>query len=60
MTMLEGSTPDDHTLVTMVVEAIKRKVPDGVGGNGKGGGWILVDFPRTLGQAVLLERELSG
>lgn len=53
--MLAGAPPEDQLLVALVVDAIKR-VPE----DKAHGGWVLVDFPRNRGQAVVLEKELSG
>ncbi|KAI9096087.1 hypothetical protein DFS34DRAFT_623887 [Phlyctochytrium arcticum] len=56
--MLEGGSPDDNLLVSLVVDAIQRSVPEQPGA--PYGGFILTDFPRTRAQAQLLEKELSG
>lgn len=50
---MEGHSPDDSLLVDLVVYALNQQSEGG-------GGWILLDFPKTRDQAVLLERELSG
>lgn len=51
--LVEGRSPDDALLVELVVKAIQKLslTPSG---------WILVDFPKTKEQAVLLERQLTG
>ncbi|TPX63415.1 adenylate kinase [Spizellomyces sp. 'palustris'] len=56
--MLEGGSPDDVLLVSLVIEAIRRNTHDNK--PYPYGGFILTDFPRTRTQAQLLERELSG
>lgn len=53
LTMMEGLSPDDSLLVSLVVEAMSQE-PE------KPGGYVLVDFPKTRQQAQLLEREISG
>lgn len=62
LSLYEGNTADDATLVSLVVDAIRRVSIAGPekDNTDKSGGWILVDFPRTKAQAQLLERELSG
>jgi hypothetical protein len=50
---MEGQSPEDSLLVDLVVCALSQ-LSEG------GGGWILLDFPKTREQAVLLERELTG
>ncbi|KAI8909472.1 hypothetical protein DFJ77DRAFT_472693 [Powellomyces hirtus] len=57
--MLEGGSPDDALLVSLVVEAIQKLLPPD-DASGESGGFILADFPRTRAQAQLLEKELSG
>jgi adenylate kinase family enzyme len=51
--MLEGKSPDDTILISLVTQAIKNVDP-------ALSGWVLVDFPRNRKQALLLEKELTG
>ncbi|RKO93481.1 hypothetical protein BDK51DRAFT_25580, partial [Blyttiomyces helicus] len=60
LAMMEGSSPDDHLLVTLVVEAMRKATVPTDQQQFGAGGWILVDFPRTRAQAQILEKELSG
>lgn len=53
-----GSVPD-AALVGLVLERVKELEERGPGSSGTKG-WILVDFPRTLAQAQLLEQGLTG
>lgn len=48
---LAGGVVSDNELVRVVVERIKMCT---------GCGWVLVDFPKTLKQCELLEKELNG
>ena len=48
---LQGGVIKDEDLVRVIAERIRAC---------RGNGWILVDFPRTLRQCELLEKELSG
>ncbi|KXS16769.1 hypothetical protein M427DRAFT_30893 [Gonapodya prolifera JEL478] len=58
MALLEGRSPDDALLVSLVVEYVNQISAPADGS--PPGGWILSDFPRNRNQAQLLEKELSG
>jgi hypothetical protein len=51
--LAEGQNPDDALLVSLLVDTLIQE-PE------KSGGFIILDFPCTINQAQLLERELSG
>lgn len=54
-----GESVPDAALVGLVLERVKELEERGPGDSGTRG-WILVDFPRTLAQAQLLEQGLTG
>ncbi|TPX38066.1 adenylate kinase [Synchytrium microbalum] len=53
LSLLEGSAPDDATLVGAVATAIKKCEEARLG-------WVLCNFPKSRYEAQLLERYLSG
>ena len=59
--MIEGQIPSDSLLVQLIIDAVQKlnpQPPDEQPQKEKG--WILMNFPRTRAQAVLLEKELTG
>ena len=53
--MTDGQSPDDSLLVQLVTDAMSMEpAPE------KRGGWLILDFPQTRNQAMLLEKEISG
>ena len=53
LAMMEGKTPDDSLILSLVTNALKEVEKTK-------SGWIMVDFPRNKAQALLLEKELTG
>lgn len=51
--LMEGHSPDDALVIDLIALTLNQL-------SESGGGWILVNFPNTREQAVLLEKELTG